>query len=159
MTTELRENEQKTLLCLKQLGGSGTVEQISETQNLAHAAVMRAALSLKEKGLIRIGERRFSTISLTDEGRSYAEEGLPERKLLAAVMKSGGKSTVDSLAEESSLDRKLFQIALGWLIRKGWATLKKGEIHLKTTGEPPEGNDEKVLRRLDIKNCLIDQRQ
>ncbi|MEM2875568.1 MAG: hypothetical protein QXL67_01245, partial [Candidatus Bathyarchaeia archaeon] len=140
---------------LKHLGGSGSVEQISRTQNLAHAAVMRATLTLKEKGLIRIRERELSTINLTEEGRRYVKDRLPERRLLTALIRSREKPTIDMLMEENILDKITFPIALGWLIRKGWAELKGREIHLKVTEEPPEGDDENLLRLLYEEKILI----
>ena len=157
MTLELRENEQRTLLCLKRFGREVRVEQIVEAANLAHAAVMRAALTLSEKGLIEIQERRFSVIELTEEGRRYVEEGLPERRLLAIVMKSGGKITIDELAEKASLDRKIFPIALGWLVRKGWGKVEGRELRLKVSGEPEEGKDEKLLRLLYRENLVYEE--
>jgi hypothetical protein len=51
---ELRENEQKTLLALQNLNGKAGIGQITETSSLAHAAVMRAALTLAEKQLVTI---------------------------------------------------------------------------------------------------------
>ena len=73
---ELRENEAKTLLALKEAGGRLNVSEIAERSNLAHAAVMRAALSLKSKNLIKINERKIQKVSLNDEGRRYADVGL-----------------------------------------------------------------------------------
>ncbi|MCD6529411.1 phenylalanine--tRNA ligase subunit alpha [Candidatus Bathyarchaeota archaeon] len=157
MNSELRENEQRVLLCLKQLGGSGKVEQISETEKLAHAAVMRAALTLSEKGLIKIRESRFSVIELTDEGRVYVEEGLPERRLLAVMMKTGGEVTVDELAEKACLDSRLFPIALGWLIRKGWVKLDGRKLRLMVSGEPEEGRDERLLRLLYRESLVYEE--
>ena len=157
MSSELRENEQRILLCLKRLGGSGKVEQISEIENLAHAAVMRAALTLSEKGLIKIRESRFSVIELTDEGRTYVEEGLPERKLLATVMKAGGKITIEELADKAGLDPRLFPIALGWLIRKGWVKLDGKELRLMVSSEPEEGRDEKLLRLLYRRSLVYEE--
>ena len=50
---ELRENEQKTLLTLERLGGKGPIDQLVEISGLAHAAVMRATLSLTTKNLVK----------------------------------------------------------------------------------------------------------
>ena len=62
MVPELRENEQKTLLALEKLKGKAPIDQIVKTSGLAHAAVMRAALSLTENKLTRTYERKQTLI-------------------------------------------------------------------------------------------------
>ncbi|UCC58731.1 MAG: phenylalanine--tRNA ligase subunit alpha [Candidatus Bathyarchaeum sp.] len=150
---ELRENEQKTLLALEKLKGKGPVDQVVKISGLAHAAVMRAALSLTEKKLVRTYERKQTLISLSEEGRNYSEIGLPERRLLNALIKLGGEAKVNSAVEEAGLEKRFLSVALGWLNRKGWATIKKGT--LKTMKEPQTGYDENLLRLLTEKEPLI----
>ncbi len=149
---ELRENEQKTLLTLEKLNGRAPVDQIVKTSGLAHAAVMRAALSLTENKLIRKYEREQTLISLSEEGRSYAEIGLPERRLLNSLIKLGGEAKVNSAVEEAGLEKQFLSVALGWLNRKGWATIKRGT--LKSLKEPQLGEDEKLLRLLSERGSL-----
>jgi phenylalanyl-tRNA synthetase alpha chain len=150
---ELRENEQKTLLTLEKLRGRAPVDQIVKTSGLVHAAVMRAALSLTENKLIRTYEKDQTLISLSEEGRRYAEIGLPERRLLYSLIKLGGEAKVDSAVEEAGLEKKFIALALGWLNRKGWATIKKGT--LKSLKEPQLGDDEKLLKLLSEKESVI----
>jgi len=150
---ELRENEQKTLLALEKLKGKAPIDQIVKTSGLAHAAVMRAALSLTENKLTRTYERKQTLISLSEEGKSYAEIGLPERRLLNSLIKLGGEAKVNSAVEEAGLEKKFLSVALGWLNRKGWAIIEKGT--LKSLKEPQLGEDEKLLRLLSEKEQLI----
>jgi phenylalanyl-tRNA synthetase alpha chain len=149
---ELRENEQKTLLALEKLKGRAPVDQIVKISGLAHAAVMRAVLSLTENKLMRTYERKQALISLSEEGRSYAEIGLPERRLLNSLIKFGGEAKVNSAVEEAGLEKKFFSVALGWLNRKGWAIIEKGT--LKSLKKPQLGEDEKLLRLLSEKGSL-----
>jgi phenylalanyl-tRNA synthetase alpha chain len=150
--TELRENEQKTLLALEKLKGRAPVDEIVQFSGLADAAVMRAALSLTEKKLLEIHEKNQSAISLTKEGSQHAKEGLPERRLLNTLIKLGGEAPVNKAVDEASLEKKLLSVALGWLNRKGWATIKQGK--LKSIKEPPQGEDEKLLYQLAKKKSL-----
>lgn len=152
---ELRENEQKTLLALERLGGKGPIDQLVEISGLAHAAVMRAALSLTTKNLVRTHERKQTVITLTEEGSYHAKKGLPERRLLNSLNKLGGEASINNVIEEAGLEKKFLTIALGWLNRKGWATIKKKERVLKSLKEPPTGNDEKLLSLLAKKEALI----
>jgi len=151
---ELREHEQKTLLTLQKLGGKGRIEQIVDVSGLAHAAVMRAALTLTAKKFTRVHEKTQTIIKLNQEGKYHARKGgLPERRLIHALTKLGGEAHVENVAHEAGLEEKFLTIALGWLHRKGWATLEK-QI-LKLVKEPPAGADEKLLSLLDEKGLLI----
>lgn len=155
---ELRENEQKTLLALERLRGRGPVDQLVKVSGLAHAAVMRAALSLTTKKLVRTHERKQTAIALTKEGSYHAKKGLPERRLINSLIKLGGEASVDDIVEEAGLEQKFLTIALGWLSRKGWVTIKKKERVLSfnpTMRADLLGIDEKLLSLLAEKGPLI----
>jgi phenylalanyl-tRNA synthetase alpha chain len=152
---ELREHEQKTLLTLQKLKGKAPVNKIVKASGLAHAAVMRASLSLTMKKLTRVHEQKQTVITLNEEGRYHAKKGLPERRLIRGLLKLKGKASVDETVKEASLEKKFLTIALGWLNRKGWATIEKKKQVLKAPKEPPIGVDEKFLSLLDQKGLLI----
>ncbi|MCK4320176.1 phenylalanine--tRNA ligase subunit alpha [Candidatus Bathyarchaeota archaeon] len=154
--SELRENEQKALLTLEKLGGRSPVDQIVKASGLAHAAVMRAALSLSTKKLLRVHEQKQTTITLSAEGRAHAEKGLPERRLIRALIKLGSEATVEETINEAALERNFTTIALGWLHSKNWVTLK-GNM-LKTSKEPPMEVDEKLLSLLQEEGSLLIER-
>jgi phenylalanyl-tRNA synthetase alpha chain len=145
---KLRENEAKTLIALGDHGGRLEVSEVAERTGLAHAAVMRAALSLESRGLIQISERRIQRVSLNAEGRAYAEVGLPERRLIDKLVEMGGEATLDEVLEAASIDRSLWAIALGWASRKGWARIEKGNRTIRLVKKPEEGADERLLKLL-----------
>jgi len=152
--TELRENEQKTLLALQKLEGKGNIKEIVEISGLAHAAVMRAALTLSTKKLIQVHEQPQTIIALNAEGKYHAKKGLPERRLVNTLIKLGGEVSVKEVAEKSGLENKFLTIALGWLHRKEWASTKERKLVLNPkwkTKEPPSGADEKLLSLLHQK--------
>ena len=150
---ELRENEQKTLLTLEKLKGKAPVDQIVEVSGLAHAAVMRGALSLTENNLIVMHEQLQTLVSLSEEGNYHAKYGLPERRLFTSLTTVGKETAVNTVVENANLEKKFVSVALGWLTRKGWASIKKGKlIALKTV---PLGDDENLLQLLTEKNQLI----
>jgi len=154
--SELRENEQKTLLTLEKLEGGSPVDQIVKASGLAHAAVMRAALSLSTKKLLQVHEQKQTTATLSVEGREHAEKGLPERRLIRALIKLGSEATVEETINEAALERNFTTIALGWLHSKNWVTMK-GNV-LKTSKEPPMEVDEKLLSILQEKGSLLIER-
>ncbi|UCF59461.1 MAG: phenylalanine--tRNA ligase subunit alpha [Candidatus Bathyarchaeota archaeon] len=151
--SELRENEQKTMQTLEKLGRRSPVDQIVKASGLVHAAVMRAALSLSTKKLLRVHEQKQTSIALSEEGRDHAEKGLPERRLISALIKLEGEATVEETINEAALEKSFITIALGWLHRKNWVTLK-GNV-LKTSKEPPMEIDEKLLSLLQEKSPLL----
>ncbi|MEM3359631.1 MAG: phenylalanine--tRNA ligase subunit alpha [Candidatus Bathyarchaeia archaeon] len=143
--TGLRLHEKKALIALRILDGKASVDDIAEKSGLAHAAVMRAALTLSERNLVRIQERKWNVAILSEEGENYAQYGLPERRLLRALLRLGGEADVDEAAKEADLDAKMVPIALGWLKRKNWGDIKGKKCTLNVDSEPPFGIDEKLL--------------
>jgi phenylalanyl-tRNA synthetase alpha chain len=148
---ELRENEQKTLLALQKLGGKGSVDQVVHSSGLVHAAVMRATLSLSDNKLIQINETKQTTLTLNEEGKSYANKGLPERRLIKALLKQEKPTPIEKIAENAGLEKPLIPIALGWLRKKGWAAITEKEKPLLVTNE-------KFLERKH-KGKLIDEEE
>ena len=109
---------EKSVLSL--LGGEKTlsVGEIARRTGLDQAAVMRAALGLREKGLVEISEERRKRAVLTEEGARYARAGLPERRLLKALVE--GELPVERAGEITGLDRQEVNIALTWCRKRGW---------------------------------------
>jgi len=151
---KLRENEAETLLALKNSRGCLSVSEVAEKTGLAHAAVMRAALSLELKNLIRITERKIQRVSLNDEGRIYAETGLPERRLVNALAEMGGEAALDKALEAASLGKNLWAIALGWLSRKGWGRIEKKTRIVRLLKKPAEGADERLIKLLKSRGTM-----
>ncbi len=154
----LRAQELKVLSMLEKLGGKASVEQLIREAELSDAAVMRTALTLQEKNLVKIHAEPQVIVKLGTEGETHAENGLPERRLIKALAANGGEAELDKAAAEAGLDPKFKQIALGWILRKNWAAYNSKAKTLQIA-DPllhevavPEGNDEKLLRYLHGKN-------
>jgi len=154
---ELRENEQKTLITLRKLNGRANVDQLTEASGIAHAAVMRAALTLGEKKLVRVHEQKQKVVELNAEGKQHAQRGLPERLIINALVQQGGRMSIDALVEKVQLDRKFVSIALGWLHRKGWASLEAKNILETEKKTIPLGADEKLLSFLGSRGTVAVQ--
>ncbi|MCL2134296.1 MAG: phenylalanine--tRNA ligase subunit alpha [Candidatus Bathyarchaeota archaeon] len=146
---ELRVQEQQILQSIENNGGKASVEQLIVTLNLSDAAVMRNALTLQEKNLISIHAVTQSIIKLTDEGKLYAQTGLPERRLILAVAEMDGQADLKIAAEKAAIQEQFIQIALGWVIRKKWASYS-GKNNLLKLSEvsATEGCDEGLLKFL-----------
>jgi phenylalanyl-tRNA synthetase alpha chain len=148
----LSTNERKLLLALRE--GKVDVAEVARETGLDQSAIMRAGLGLAGKGLAEISEFKRFFVSLTKEGKTYAREGMPERRMLIALAK-GGHKTLNELAVKVAISRKLAQIALGWMKQKGWVEFSKeaGRVKLGITkaGEralTQKFSDEQLLEKL-----------
>jgi len=151
---KLRENEQKTLLTVGNLGGKAAIGRLVQASGLAHAAVMRAALELSKEKLVRLQEQKRTILSLNEEGQLYAGRGLPERRAFNAACESG-EISIQDLPHEADIPPGFVPIALAWLTRKRWATInrEKGTLIVAKKEKPPLGSDEKLLKLLAKKRA------
>jgi phenylalanyl-tRNA synthetase alpha chain len=151
---ELRQHERKALSALAKLSGKAQIEPIMNKSGLSDSAVMRAALTLQEKKLVQISEKKQTVAKLTDEGKIYAKRGLPERQLIHALEKLNGRAPVGKAVETVGLEKKVLPIALGWIQRKKWANLDTETGNLQMLTKPEDGSDEKLIRLLDEKGQI-----
>ena len=155
---ELRENEIHILAALEKLDGKATIEQLVQECELPETAIMRSALILQENNLAKIHAKPQTKIKLTPEGQIHAESGLPERRIINALIVLKGKATLQLAAQQAGLEPQFAQIALGWTQRKKWATYDPKNNMLQVQSAPNEGNDEKLLTILRQKGqTTIDQ--
>uniref|UniRef100_A0A7C3RC87 Phenylalanine--tRNA ligase alpha subunit n=1 Tax=Archaeoglobus fulgidus TaxID=2234 RepID=A0A7C3RC87_ARCFL len=119
---------------------SYTPEEASEKSGLNKDAVLKAAYMLQEKGYVRIAEDLRVHYSLTEEGERYLRDGLPEERLYLLI-----KSGVDSIDELRKRMGKEFEIALGWLRRKGVVEVKDGKIILR---DEPSFGEKAILKAI-----------
>jgi phenylalanyl-tRNA synthetase alpha chain len=114
-----------------------SLDEASEISGLKKDAVLKAAHMLQERGYARVDEVRSVSYRLTEEGEKYLKDGLPEERLISLLSKT------DDINELKKLMGDEFQIALGWLRKKGAVEVKNGKIKLITT---PEFSEKKVLK-------------
>jgi phenylalanyl-tRNA synthetase alpha chain len=145
---ELRAHERRILATLQKLNGKASVEQLTCEAKLTDAAVMRSALTLQEKELVKIHAEPQTIVKLNVEGKTHAENGLPERRLINVVLALNGKASLKEAAEKSGLKKQFVQIALGWTQRKKWAKYDSKTNTLSATSSPKEENDEQLLHHL-----------
>jgi len=155
---ELHIYEKKILKGLESAGYEATPEEIVESQKMDIKSVMSAAGILESRGLIEVKKDVNDIVSLTDSGKQYAEEGLPERKILKSL---GLKNSIpmNDISKETGLNSSEVKIAIGWLVRKKWATIDKGVVEITDDGLKAmgtESNDEELLKKLlEIQQLLF----
>lgn len=155
---ELRENEGKTLLAIERLGGKASVEQITNESGLPDSTIMRAALALQEKKLVKIHEEKQTAIKLNKEGKNYANRGLPERGTLDVLIEKR-EISISDIPQQADIPPSAIPVTLGWLVRKDWAVIdsEKNTIRAKSLIPQPLGNDEELLERLKEREGTVAQ--
>ncbi len=160
---ELSQNEKKVLLTLKKLKGKGSPETILEKSDLNQLVeVMNASSWLRSKKLVNIEEHVKTVYSLDIDGKRFVKKELPEKRVLRLINEKNGTSTLKDIS--NILDKNEIPIAIGWLKKNGWATIKKEkETRLEITNEgknalKQETEDEKILKLLkENDNIEIDK--
>jgi phenylalanyl-tRNA synthetase alpha chain len=123
-----------------------SVDALAAATDLPPETVTGAAFELEEDGLVAVSERVDETISLTDEGAAYVEDGLPEVRLYEAALEAGADDDPISMGQvigSSGLEGAEVDIALSNYARKGYGSIDSGEITADPDTDPaadPEAN-------------------
>ncbi|MCK9150801.1 phenylalanine--tRNA ligase subunit alpha [Methanobacterium alcaliphilum] len=143
---ELHIYEKKVLNAFEQLGSRLSPEEVVESQKMDIKAVMSAAGSLESKGLITVDKKVDEVISLSSVGKLYAEQGLPERRMLK-VLSENDALPMGEITKKASLDKSESKIAIGWLMKKRWAVIDKGTVKITEDGKKAigKGEDDELL--------------
>jgi len=147
VASQLHENERMVLMSLRD-GGSATTVELSKLTGLSRDAVEKACSWAETKGVLSFREEVSHSFNLTEEGRTYAEEGLPEKRLIKLV--SLGKGKISELKD----DFPDLSIALVWVRRNNWAKIDNGQLELTEEGKKAAKEatvDERLLKDLNSK--------
>lgn len=150
---ELSQNEKKVLLTLKKLKGKASPGDILKNGDFdQEVEVMNASSWLQSKKLVTIEDHISTVYSLGKDGRRFLEKGLPEKRALKALFEKKGMISLKDLA--GPLEKNEIPIAIGWLKKNGWATIKKEKetvLEITEKGKkafPVTSEDEKILQLL-----------
>jgi len=145
----LTTNDKNVLIAMDELT-STTPEELAEKTSMKVETAMQSAFSLSENGLTEVTDVVTEIYSLTSEGRTYAEEGLPERQIMNYLSEP---TSMDELKEK--LSPRIVGIATGWLRRKNWANIEKGMV--VPTGNSDIGEDEKAIASFKEENQTLEE--
>jgi phenylalanyl-tRNA synthetase alpha chain len=150
---EMRENEAAVIRALQSHSGNCSFEELLAATNQSDAAVTRALATLKDNQLIKIIETDRILLRLTEEGLGYARLGLPERRIVQAVLHLGGEATLEQAIERANIPTSLSSVALGWVKSSQWCEVSSQaqKILLKAAGIPDKTDVERALEMLSSK--------
>jgi phenylalanyl-tRNA synthetase alpha chain len=110
--------------------------------------VTGAAFALEEAGLLEVLETALTDVSLTDEGREYADGGLPEVRLYRAAASLGAAGDPVPLGEviqEADLQGPQVDIALSNFARKGYGDIEDGHLSVAADVDPDQDDEAAAL--------------
>ncbi|MGY5858171.1 MAG: phenylalanine--tRNA ligase subunit alpha [Candidatus Thorarchaeota archaeon] len=150
MSEQLTEGERTVLGELLNLGQRVPTSHLANNLNQGEERVISILNSLATRNLVKIHAKEVVTYLLTDEGKKYAEAGLPEVFLFRGVKDLGGKATFDDAVSQSGMDPRSKGIAMNWARKHGWLQISKedGATVLKTLVDEPESELADVLGQL-----------
>ncbi len=99
----MRENEAAVIKALQSHGGDSSFDELLASTKQNGGAVARALTTLHEKQFVKITENDQTLLHLTEEGMNYAKMGLPERRLIQAVLELGGEATLEQAAKRANV--------------------------------------------------------
>ncbi len=127
MSEQLTEGERIVLRGIIKLGNRVPASEVADFTKQKKERVVSILNSLAGRGIIKLETREITSYTLTEEGKEYAKDGLPETRLLKAIAELGGTAGVDEAVARSGLSPKAKGIAMNWVKRNGWVTISKQE--------------------------------
>ncbi|MFD1565106.1 phenylalanine--tRNA ligase subunit alpha [Haloarchaeobius amylolyticus] len=137
-----------------------SVDALAAATDLPPETVTGAVFELEDEGLVAVSERVDETVALTDEGREYADEKLPEIRLYEAALEAGADADPVSMGQvigASGLEGGAVDIALSNYARKGYGVIDSGEITADSDAEPDADAEANALAALaDVDDAPVD---
>jgi phenylalanyl-tRNA synthetase alpha chain len=127
------------------------ITAVADETDLKPETATRAAFELEAEGLVTVTESTDVSVTVTDEGDQYVEEGLPELRLYKAALEAGADDDPVSLGQligASGLEGPEVDIALANYARKGYGTVDSGEVSADPGADPTTDAERLALERL-----------
>jgi phenylalanyl-tRNA synthetase alpha chain len=130
-----------------------TVEQLATETNHKPETVTGAVFELRDEGFLDVSETERTDVELTDEGRDYVADGLPEVRLYRAAVEEGAADEAVPMGRvlgSAALDGPEVDIALSNYARKGYGRIDSG--NLVADPEPDPGTDSEAAALSTLAN-------
>ena len=125
---QLSPSELRLLRALSSLErGELDLDSSEDKVGLPKSTVSSLARLLESKGLVRVITEEHEELSLTEKGLDALTNGLPEERLVEALLRSGGSAPIDSLRGTLG---QAFSVALGIAVRANAARVESGQVKL-----------------------------
>ncbi|MCU4752565.1 phenylalanine--tRNA ligase subunit alpha [Halobacteria archaeon AArc-curdl1] len=136
-----------------------SVDALASATDLPPETVTGAVFELEEAGLVAINEAVDETITLTDEGAEYADEGLPETRFYEAALAAGADEDpveMGPVIGRSGLEGPQVNIALSNYARKDYGVIDSGEVTADPEADPTADPELVALETLAERDEEVD---
>ena len=137
-----------------------TIDEIAAETGLKPETVTGAAFDLRDEGLLAVTETTTAVAELTDEGRAYVADGLPETRLYDAAVDAGADDAAVPLGEligRAALSGSAVDIALANFPRKGFGEIDAGELTVDDDADPAADPEATALATLADGEAVADE--
>ena len=117
-----------------------SIEQLADQTDHPPETITRAAFELADEGLVDLEETTSSLVAVTDEGREYVADGLPETRLLRAT---DGDTPIGDAIDAAGLSGGAVDVAMANFPRK-FGRIDQGELQ-PDSGVEPDGDPEAAM--------------
>jgi len=128
------------------------LKKIIENSGLEETEVLRALRFLRNKGIVKLTEKKEKIIVLDINGHLYLKKALPERRLLSLLSEKKSLS-ISEAKKTSGLSDNEFKAALGALKKKALLNLSNGKLILEAKPQEigKKSLEEQFLESLPLK--------
>ncbi|WP_418280421.1 phenylalanine--tRNA ligase subunit alpha [Halorubrum sp. DTA98] len=149
-----------------------TIAAIAAETGLKPETVTGAVFDLRDEGLLAVTEATDERAELTEEGRRYVDDELPETRLYRAALAAGADDDPAPMGQViggADLEGPEVDIALSNFPRKGFGAIDSGELSIDPDADPdadPEaaalaalaaGDDDGTAALADVEEGTIDR--
>jgi len=155
----LTEKELQLVYLLNSLNGKARLEKIP----MKKTSIMALSESLKNKNVLNIKKMERIILKPTEIGKYCVEVGLPEERLLKAILDAGGSIYMDELKKSNLFkDLKEINVAIGRCRKYGLISILKTKdknnlIKLKKERASAEIPLREILKKIALENPEIDE--
>ncbi|MCI4439249.1 phenylalanine--tRNA ligase subunit alpha [archaeon] len=118
------------------------ISQLAKDLKVTQEGLFSVIEALKNSGFLDLRETEERFLKLTEEGKLYLKQGLPERRIVNLIG-SCGELDVSSLYK-LGLSKEEVAIGLKWIKEKNWGYIQKGKLIVSKV--PEVGEDEKIIQ-------------
>lgn len=137
-----------------------TVPDLARRLEVDQAQVAAAAVLLSESGLVAIEEEPYTEWVLKASGREALAKGIPERRVLEALLAHGGSGTIAEMPSWTGLEPREVGQSLRGIQSRGWVTKEGSELRVTEGGRGAASRrdpDERALELLLAEERILEE--
>ena len=134
-----------------------TLKTLVNASGLSEVEVMRTLQWLSNKSVLNITADSKKFIELDENGKTYLEQGLPEKRFLITIKDS--PLNMNDLIEKSGLNREEFNVCIGLLRKSGSIIIENQIFRITELGNKfleKESLDELFLKKISENHIITE---